>query len=150
MGLDMYLTARKFLTPNIGAQGESDALKYQVLASTMGLTQDDLDKFLGYPSAEVQFSVGYWRKFYELHNWFVGEVQNGDDDCRQYDVDREALETLKVAIAETAADPTSDDHFSLEGSWEDVKEEFEDLSKMIDYWLSPTFEGWNFIYQSSW
>ncbi|NBT76269.1 MAG: hypothetical protein EBT15_09950 [Betaproteobacteria bacterium] len=150
MGLDMYLTAKKFVMPDLGPSAETDGIKYQVLASAMGLTQDDLDKFVGYPSAEVHFSVGYWRKFYELHNWFVGRVQQGEDDCRPYYVSKEALEELKVAIAETAADPTSEDHFSLEGSWEDVKEEFEELSKIIDYWLSPTFEGWDFMYQASW
>lgn len=38
--------------------------------------------------------VGYWRKANAIHKWFVDNVQDGEDDCGSYEVDREQLERL--------------------------------------------------------
>ena len=38
--------------------------------------------------------VGYWRKANQIHNWFVQNVQEGTDDCGEYDVTREQLSEL--------------------------------------------------------
>lgn len=35
-----------------------------------------------------------WRKANQIHNWFVENVQNGQDDCGCYEVTKEQLETL--------------------------------------------------------
>lgn len=43
--------------------------------------------------------VGYWRKANAIHNWFVTNVQEGEDDCKEYVVSisklQELLETCK-------------------------------------------------------
>lgn len=36
----------------------------------------------------------YWRKADMIHNWFVKNVQNGEDDCRTYEVSHMVLENL--------------------------------------------------------
>jgi hypothetical protein len=36
----------------------------------------------------------YWRKANQIHNWFVENVQDGDDDCREYDVATSDIEKL--------------------------------------------------------
>lgn len=41
--------------------------------------------------------VGYWRKTNHIHNWFVQNVQNGEDDCDTYIVSREKLIELRDA-----------------------------------------------------
>jgi hypothetical protein len=38
--------------------------------------------------------VGYWRKANQIHRWFVENVQDYEDDCGYYEVDREQLEQL--------------------------------------------------------
>ena len=52
--------------------------------------------------------VGYWRKFNALHNWFVMNCQNGDDDCGKHYVSekqlKELLETLNK-VKEFKNDP---------------------------------------------
>lgn len=38
--------------------------------------------------------VAYWRKANAIHNWFVQNVQDGEDDCKQYYVSNEQLKEL--------------------------------------------------------
>lgn len=38
--------------------------------------------------------VGYWRKANAIHNWFVENAQDGEDDCDRYEVSKEQLEEL--------------------------------------------------------
>ena len=40
-------------------------------------------------------TVLYWRKANAIHKWFVDNVQNGDDDCGDYEVYWEQLMELK-------------------------------------------------------
>ena len=41
--------------------------------------------------SSVEIEVGRWRKANQIHNWFVQNVQYGEDDCRKYEVDTKAL-----------------------------------------------------------
>lgn len=155
MGLDMYFTAKKTLMPGLGKEAEADAIKYDLLATTAGFTQEDTDKFTGYKTAELDFTIGYWRKFYDLHQWFVNNCQYGEDNCRPYTVTKEALEELKAALEETLADPsTRTDNFGHEtdpeDDWDYFRDNAEETLKLVDFWLSPTFESWYFQYQASW
>lgn len=46
--------------------------------------------------------VGYWRKANHIHNWFVENVQGGEDDCGYYEVTAEQLTELRdlcIAVA---------------------------------------------------
>lgn len=42
----------------------------------------------------LTFDVGYWRKANQIHNWFVENVQDGEDDCKSYYVDPDKLREL--------------------------------------------------------
>lgn len=42
----------------------------------------------------IEEEVGYWRKANAIHKWFVDNVQDGEDDCREYYVEWEQLEEL--------------------------------------------------------
>lgn len=44
--------------------------------------------------SEISERVAYWRKANAIHNWFVNNVQEGEDDCKEYWVSREQLEKL--------------------------------------------------------
>lgn len=38
--------------------------------------------------------VGYWRKANAIHKWFVDNVQDGVDDCGDYEVSEEHIQKL--------------------------------------------------------
>lgn len=49
-------------------------------------------------TGEADEDVGYWRKANHIHNWFVENVQNGNDDCGYYEVTKDKLlELLNIA-----------------------------------------------------
>lgn len=39
--------------------------------------------------------VVYWRKANQIHNWFVTNVQGGNDNCQEYEVSKEQIEELR-------------------------------------------------------
>lgn len=50
-----------------------------------------------YDNLEWESEIAYWRKANQIHKWFVDNVQDGVDDCRDYLVKKEDIEEL-VAI----------------------------------------------------
>lgn len=52
---------------------------------------------------EISEEVGYWRKANAIHQWFVDQVQGGDDECRPFDVSvaqlRELLDLTNQVLA---------------------------------------------------
>lgn len=54
-----------------------------------------------YPYSGIAEQVGYWRKANHIHNWFVQNVQDGEDDCEYHrEVTKEYLEML-LSICKT-------------------------------------------------
>jgi len=93
MGLDMYLRATRYFGyfdfPQIPASEDQAIIKNLVgflpeLGEVNGIT--------------IKFEMGYWRKFQDLHDWFVENIQDGNDNCEEYFVSNEALELLLVEI----------------------------------------------------
>lgn len=91
MGLDMYLHASQYVSAYPHA-GENEKRKYKGLLSTFGI-EGAVDP--GTPAATIEFTVAYWRKANQIHNWFVENVQGGEDDCGTYDVTRDQLRELR-------------------------------------------------------
>ena len=55
----------------------------------------DWDTEKKYGWGRIMEEVGYWRKANEIHNWFVENVQDGEDDCCYHnEVTKETLEEL--------------------------------------------------------
>lgn len=52
----------------------------------------DTEKKYGHNSLFEE--IGYWRKANAIHNWFVENVQNGVDDCGEYEVSKSDLKEL--------------------------------------------------------
>ena len=85
MGLDMYLHARRYLW---------DADKD---------TKDKIAEALPEIKAEVKTIIveaAYWRKANAIHGWFVDKVQEGVDDCGEYNVTLEQLQDLVALCKE--------------------------------------------------
>lgn len=166
MGLDQYLYATKYVSGSSWSRAE-DREAYDQVAKAMGVTH--LTELLASatPSAEVTVKVGQWRKANQIHNWFVKNVQHGEDDCRKYSVDKEQLkELLNVCTTvATARDNELSEELlpSLSGFffgntdfdhyyYEDVEYTRLAIEQILNdqELMSDKGWGWEFSYQSSW
>ena len=83
MGLDMYLYRKTYVQ---NWDFEKKKFKVTVMYGKEKLPLEEV--------CEVVEKVGYWRKSNQIHNWFVENVQEGNDDCRSYEVSRRQLKEL--------------------------------------------------------
>ena len=74
---------------------DNETIEYFRSIRTFNYPHWDTEKKYG--SWRVIEQVGYWRKANEIHNWFVDNVQNGEDDCDYHnEVTEVMLELLKA------------------------------------------------------
>ncbi len=97
MGLDMYLTAKRYLSKY---NPEDAKVRELVRAIDFGFSGE---------VEQVCFEAIYWRKANGIHRWFVQNVQEGVDDCKEYYVSTEELETLK-GLCQQVLDDNSKAH----------------------------------------
>jgi len=88
MGLDMYLS-RKTYVKNWDFKKDTEVYKVSVKLNGKKHPFIDPKKI-----SEITEDVGYWRKANAIHKWFVENVQNGEDNCKEYYVDMEQLKEL--------------------------------------------------------
>lgn len=100
MGLDMYLYA----VPKITRMNFMEVLTVETNLTRLKKEDRELYQRLkphivkckefgqAYPSLAIE--LAYWRKANQIHNWFVKNVQNGQDDCMPYEVSREQVQDL--------------------------------------------------------
>ena len=154
MGLDMYLRLKEHSKCSVkGFGGDGD---------TMHRDPND------WVCVTKEYAVADWRKANHIHQWFVDHVQDGNDDCGQYNVRPEHLHELRADCmfahdAYMAGDyktchetmPTSSGFFF--GSTEYDSYYAEDLRKTIKvctsliHHLESNNSIWSEVYyQSSW
>jgi len=80
MGLDMYLTGKRYIW-----RDERDKIRITGLP-------------VKHEVKSVDYDMGTWRKANAIHKWFVDNVQDGEDNCAQYGVSREKLQDLYQAV----------------------------------------------------
>ncbi len=155
MGLDMYLTAKKYHSDG-SWRSENQRAEFQKLKSlsNVGTVIDKVDM----PHIYLEVSVGYWRKQNAIHKWFVDNTAAGEDDCRTSYVGREQLEELrtlcqKVIDAPKDADETlpAQEGFFFGGTEYDewYFSGLKDTVNIVDTALSMPSE-WEFEYHASW
>ena len=155
MGLDMYLNARVSVS---GFEFDSPEQRkvYSGVMNAVGLDKLESEDF---PFATVEVCVIYWRKANAIHNWFVENVQDNNDDCGSYYVSVEKLTELRDACIsvverkvapEDVLPPTQGFFF---GSTETDEWYFESLKRtieQIDRVFSVLPENADLYYHSSW
>jgi hypothetical protein len=162
MGLDMYMTARRYVW------GSEEELQTKI--------KEVVEPFRAeWEPKEVSFRVGYWRKANAIHNWFVQNVQDGEDDCKEYGVYEESIKDLYQVVCEVLEAHTNE--VALEklspaagfffGSteinewyWQDLEntkkilqplvDAFNEADKMGDKRYTHPIYKYDFYYQSSW
>ena len=109
------------------------------------------DKFGIGNHIEIKTTVLYLRKANEIHNWFVENVQNGNDDCGEYEVSYENLhrlyDTCKKIIDVVDGTKMFIPKKYLNKAWyKDMEKEFtfdsKNLKKMVDCGL------WNYHFKN--
>jgi hypothetical protein len=155
MGLDMYLTAKKYLW------SDADKELSAKINEAIGVEPDFEKRFNGSSlvAKEISLDAMYWRKANAIHGWFVNVVQYGEDNCKEYEVDREQLETLRDLCKDILEHPDAERETDLEptegfffGSYEKDEWYYEDLKNTVeglDRVLALPDE-YSFHYQASW
>jgi hypothetical protein len=154
MGLDMYLTAEKFL---FSLDPEESAVNVQVVKAS-GIGDLVTSEF----SSLIRLPLIYWRKSNAIHKWFVDNVQDGDDDYGIYYVSWDHVEELQEAITEVLQGtppeevlPTAPGFFFGSQDYDDwyykdLKETEEKLIKLLKRKEELKAKGWVLRYTSSW
>jgi hypothetical protein len=88
MGLDMYLSKRHYVKNWDHMKPEE---QHQITIKKNHLKVAYINpKKIDYIVEEA----GYWRKANQIHAWFVEHCQEGNDDCKEYIVERLQLQEL--------------------------------------------------------
>ena len=86
MGLDMYFIKKRYIGGNY---------QHRNITGNIDIKKDgkqipiDLSKI-----SYIEEEAGYWRKANAIHKWFVDNVQDGEDDCKEYWVSKNKIEEL--------------------------------------------------------
>lgn len=97
MGLDMYLTAERYLWsfPEDGADAK--------LGNAIGAMFSELPSSMKIQTVKAELAS--WRKANAIHKWFVDNVQEGTDDCGSYHVRWDQLSQLRELCKQVIANP---------------------------------------------
>jgi hypothetical protein len=158
MGLDMYLRASEYISRNnYNRETNEDLINPLFNEIVKHLELEDVIDNTGFAGISVDVPMGYWRKANQIHNWFVQNVQDGEDNCGSYYVTRENLEQLKATCVEVlehkslAEDllPTGAGFFFGSTTYDEYYYgDLNDTIGIITRCLESKFDG--FEYQSSW
>lgn len=156
MGLDMYLKTRKKdwkkkIPKSVLAESGDYIDDRDKLVKQLG-TDKVLDLILNnyifthqesaYVWLDITREVGYWRKANAIHNWFVENVQDGEDDCGYYVVTKEQLQTLKE-LCQKVYDTLDDNNMKTITDEDGYKIEVYNNTELADD-LLPTVDGFFF------
>lgn len=160
MGLDMYLSARNYLSAFNDADKSAKIAITAAVKDALGIDFTSLDSDSFNPGViGVEISAAYWRKANAIHKWFVDNCQDGIDDCRESYVSRDSLQEL-VDMCESIlagnGKHTPEDLPPQEGFFfgsTDVDEYyFEDLRNTVRQLKAALTlpDDFEFYYRSSW
>ena len=155
MGLDMYLSAKRYMSKYFDAADVERIEKVNDIFGVTGIEDGD------YGAQEVKFRIAYWRKANAIHEWFVQNVQEGVDECQEAWVSREQLQELIDICKQVLENPKKAEELLPTRSgfffgsteydeWykQDLEYTVERLEKVL---ADPAFgKGVDFYYQSSW
>jgi hypothetical protein len=158
MGLDMYLSAEKYVGGWNHSKDEEKARFNQILETVEMKDVVTMES----PGIHVRVNVAYWRKANAIHAWFVRELANGVDECQPICVSREKLQEL-VDLCKRAISHYKDGDVEAAGRLLAPQAGFFfGDTEVNDYWLEDLehtvevcepllkVEGVDFQYQASW
>ena len=129
MGLDMYLTKEIYIGAEYAHRKVTGAVDIQINGELVNIQFNKIQSIIE--------KVGYWRKANAIHQWFVDNVQEGEDDCKKYEVSCGQLTKLLQDVTKVL------EASQLENGVIENGQKFEDGK-----WL-PIFESGEIIRDSS-
>lgn len=63
-----------------------------------------LNMYLHRLEKNEMIEIGYWRKANHIHNWFIQNIQNGNDNCKMYSLNKKDLINLKNVCLQVLKD----------------------------------------------
>lgn len=99
MGLDMHLSKRTYVK---NWDHHTPKEKHEVIVKKGG---EIVQSIKPERVSSIQEDIGYWRKANHIHNWFVENIQNGNDNCGEYYVGIDDLINLLEVCKEVKKDP---------------------------------------------
>ena len=154
MGLDMYVTAKRYLW-DFGENNDNDA------AESIGKLFPEIT---GYRVKQIEAGVMYWRKANAIHKWFVDNIQEGVDECQESWIDPQKLYEMRDVCKAVLADrdqaatllPAQSGFFFGGTDYDEYY--FDDVESTLK-WLNgllvkdtfdEKFKKWDFYYRASW
>jgi len=108
MGLDMYLSVRKYVAQVDFSSGYDDKTGWAIRPEFTGLVESlGMSEFLESDStsgAYVEVPVAYWRKANAIHKWFIDNQGDGIDKCQPIPVHVSDLKELLELCEQVLAD----------------------------------------------
>jgi hypothetical protein len=154
MGLDMYLTAKRYLWSDKDKEIAKD------INDAVGVEFNPEKRFVGSSMMvkEVSIDAMYWRKANAIHGWFVEKCQGGRDECQETYVPREKLVELRDLCKSILDNPDAygdlePTHGFFFGSYEKDEWYYQDLKNTVEgitNALSLPEHKYEFYYQASW
>lgn len=83
MGLDMYAYKRTYVGNKYAT--EDQMVKLVLPKETGSSLRAGIELIEEKKISEISEMIAYWRKANAIHSWFVNNVQNGKDDCEEYE-----------------------------------------------------------------
>lgn len=102
MGLDMYLRGDVFIR---GSHNHRDGILSGGVSIKSEREPGNTVEIPVKIISSIKIHVGYWRKANHIHAWFVKNVQDGKDDCGNYDVAMKQLDSLEQACKQVLESP---------------------------------------------
>lgn len=151
MGLDMYLTAERYVSDwNEDDKELAEQLAKLPVGNKIGRIKS------------LTADVMYWRKANAIHEWFVKNTQDGVDECQHTWLSISDLFALLDVCKQVYADhslapellPTQEGFFFGatdydEYYYDQVKATIDGLEEVLNL-PEEELKGWEFYYQSSW
>jgi len=151
MGLDMYLSAEKYLSNadynERGRQQKATGEKVAELINTPFCVKG------------VEIELAYWCKANQIHNWFVTHCQGGQDNCQKTCISKVQLQKLldtvnAVLTGHSKAEellPTRRGFFFGGTDYdESYYGDLEHTKTALEKALTAELDDWDIYYQSSW
>ena len=163
MGLDMYLNKKTYVKQ---WSYQSPEEQHEVTVKKGGENHPHIKpERVSY----IIEQVGYWRKFNALHQWFVENCQDGEDDCRESYVGSSQLKELLEEVLKPIKDahasgdvektnqiaeellPTQEGFFFGSSEIDDwyIKNVYQTI-EMLEGLLNEIESECDFYYQASW
>jgi hypothetical protein len=150
MGLDMYLNARSSVNAYDSEDSQQKALQQVPFIAATGM------RVTG-----ITYRAMYWRKANAIHKWFVDNVQDGVDDCGEYEVSVTDLQALRDTCLEVLREkgkagellpPSAGFFFGTTDITDYYFDDLRDTGEAMDRALAlAQRDRWiSFTYQSSW